>query len=223
MPDRPLALGLWIAVVGAESTGKTTLVEQLFERLKAQGRDVVVIDETLRQFCEVQGRTPFVHEQRDLARAHSQRIETARREHAIVLADTTALMTAVYSDLIFSDASLYDAGVLAHQSAALTLLMALDLPWVADGWMRDGAHVREPVDRKVREQLIRHGLPFSVVAGLGGARVAAALAAIEHVLSAPERAVLNRSQPRWRWVCEGCDDGDCEQHWLPGAGADAGR
>lgn len=215
--------GRLIAVVGAESTGKTTLVQRLFEHLTAQGHDVVVVDETLRHFCEVQGRTPFAHEQRDLALAHSQRIEAAKLQHAIVLADTTALMTAVYSDLIFSDRSLYDTGVQAHRSAALTLLMALDLPWVADGWMRDGAHVREPVDRRVREQLIRHGLPFSVVAGLGEARVAAALAAIEHLLSESERAALSRSQPRWRWVCEGCDDGECEQHWLPGAGAHAQR
>jgi nicotinamide riboside kinase len=216
-------LGRLVAVVGAESTGKTTLVRSLCERLTAQGHDVAVVDETLRHFCEVHGRTPHVHEQLELANDHTRRIEAARRRHALVLADTTALMTAVYSDLVFADASLYPTGVAAHRSAHMTLLMALDLPWVADGWLRDGAHVRDPVDRLVRRQLMDHGLPFSVVSGTGEARVRMALSAIEHVLTAPDRAERARLQPRWRWVCENCDDGECEQHWLPGAGGDDPR
>ena len=40
--------------------------------------------------------------------------------------------------------------------------------------------------------------------------------AVEHLLDAPQRAARAQGQPRWRWVCESCDDGDCEQrHWLP--------
>ena len=47
-------------------------------------------------------------------------------------------------------------------------------------------------------------------------RLASALSVVEHLLDAPERAARTQGQPRWRWVCESCDDGDCEQqHWLP--------
>ena len=134
----------------------------------------------------------------------------------MVLADTTALMTAVYSEFVFGDRSLYEPAVLAHRRADLTLLTALDLPWEADGLQRDGPHVRGPVDHLVRQTLIGHGLSFAVVSGQGPKRLASALSVVEHLLDAPERAARTQGQPRWRWVCESCDDGDCEQrHWLP--------
>jgi hypothetical protein len=60
---------------------------------------------------------------------------------------------------------------------ALTLLTALDLPWVADGLQRDGPQVREPVDDTLRELLLAHALPFAVVGGQAEQRVAQALAA----------------------------------------------
>jgi hypothetical protein len=47
----------------------------------------------------------------------------------------------------------------------LTLLTALDLPWVADGLQRDGPHVREPVDDVLRELLLANALPFAVIGG----------------------------------------------------------
>jgi len=205
-----------VAVVGAESTGKTTLALQVARALQGRGLDAAVVTETLRDFCEQHGRTPHVHEQADIARAHSDRIEHALGQHQVVLADTTALMTAVYSEFVFGDRSLYEPAVLAHRRADLTLLTALDLPWEADGLQRDGPHVREPVDHLVRQALIGHGLSFAVVSGQGPKRLASALSVVEHLLDAPERAARTQGQPRWRWVCESCDDGDCEQqHWLP--------
>ena len=72
-----------------------------------------------------------------------------------VLADTTPLMTAVYSDLLFQDTRLYADAARHQQGYALTLLTGLDLPWVADGLQRDGPQVREPVDARLR-QALRH-------------------------------------------------------------------
>jgi nicotinamide riboside kinase len=93
-------------------------------------------------------------------------------------------MIAVYSDLLFADASLYAAAEAAQRSYELTLVTALDLPWQADGFIRDGAHVREPVDARVRASLARAGVAFETVSGSGGARLAAALAALDRALAA---------------------------------------
>lgn len=49
-----------------------------------------------------------------------------------MVADTTALMTAVYSDQVFGDVSLYRDALLEHTRYRLTLLTGLDLPWMAD-------------------------------------------------------------------------------------------
>ncbi|RZL09500.1 MAG: ATPase [Rubrivivax sp.] len=209
------ARGTVVAVVGAESTGKTTLVHELVVALRGRGLDAVVVTEALRDFCDRQGRTPHMHEQAGIAFEQSRRIAEAAGAHAIVLADTTALMIAVYSDHIFGDRSLYAQAEQDHALADLTLLTSLDLPWVADGLQRDGPHVREPVDALIRRSLARTGTGFAVVQGDGGARVDHAMAAVQHLLEAPGRAARALSGPRWRWVCERCDDAACEQHLFP--------
>ena len=172
-----------VAVLGAESTGKSTLAAALGAALAGGGARVAVVAEVLREFCEREGRTPRQDEQAAIAAAQTRRIEAAAADADIVVADTTALMIAVYSDLLFGDASLYAAAEAAQRRCDLTLLTALDLPWQADGFIRDGAHVREPVDRTVRAALARAGVAFVTVSGSGPARVDAALAAVEDALA----------------------------------------
>lgn len=210
---------LVVAVLGAESTGKTTLVEQLSQALQDLGHPTAVVPEVLREFCEAHGRTPQAHEQRDLAVAQIQRIEVAKQMAAVVLADTTALMTAVYSELIFQDPSLYPLAVEAHRTVDLTLLTAVDLPWVSDGIQRDGEHVRAPVDALIRRALLDAGIGHSVISGQGGDRLQSALGVVQHALLVAQARASGKPRKPWRWVCDKCDDGDCEQHWLPGAGS----
>src|SRR4051812_2232298 len=100
-------MGQVIAVLGAESTGKTTLAMRLADALRTKDRSVAVVAEYLREFCDERGRTPHAHEQQAIADTQSQRIEDASRTHDVTIADTTALMIAVYSDHVFGDTSLY--------------------------------------------------------------------------------------------------------------------
>ncbi|RZK99924.1 MAG: ATPase [Rubrivivax sp.] len=209
--------GIVLAIVGAESTGKTTLARGLAEALVADGLNATMVPEVLREFCDDLGRTPYPHEQAAIAQAQTQRIALAAQAHGVVVTDTTALMTAVYSDYLFNDQALYAQALADHAQAELTLLTALDLPWEADGLQRDGAHVREPVDTLIRHHLVQAGLPFSVVAGQGAHRLQQALTTVRQALTVGQRARDNAQKPRWRWVCDRCDDGDCEQHWLPRA------
>ena len=207
-----MSRGIVVALLGAESTGKTTLAHALADTLRAEGRSAAVVEEYLREFCTLQARTPRRDEQRAIAAEQTQRIESAARTHEIVVADTTALMIAVYSDPVFGDRDLYEAAEAAHARCDLTLLTALDLPWQADGLQRDGPHVREPVDSKVRAALRRMGMSYAVVAGVGGARFGAALAAVRRVIHPPS---VEAAQPRWQWHCERCGDPACERHLLP--------
>jgi nicotinamide riboside kinase len=191
---------LRIAIVGAESSGKTTLAAALVPRLAADtGLRVTWVPELLREWCDQAGRTPKVHEQAAILRAHHRRIEQAAAAHDIVVCDTTALMTALYSRLLFSDRSLEARAAALHRRMALTLLMALDLPWVADGHQRDGPHVREPVDTLLRETLMAHRLPWAVIGGAGPARVKNALDAVAPLL----RGIALGGRARGRHVEQG--------------------
>jgi nicotinamide riboside kinase len=204
--------GFVVALVGAESTGKSTLALALSAALVAGGRDAVAVSEVLREFCDREQRTPRRDEQRAIAAEQTHRIEHAASAHAIVVADTTALMIAVYSDQVFGDTGLYDEAEAAQRRCDLTLLTALDLPWQPDALQRDGPHVREPVDAKVRAALARAGVPYGIVAGTGPARSAAALAAVQRALGGPPPA---EGAARWHWRCERCGDPACERHLLP--------
>jgi nicotinamide riboside kinase len=174
-----------VALLGAESTGKTTLAGELGLEFATRGRRVAVVGEMLREFCDRHARTPRRDEQHDIAEAQTQRIAAAAAGAEIVISDTTALMIAVYSDLVFGDPSLYAFAEAEQRRCDLTLLTALDLPWRADGLQRDGAHVREPVDRRIRAALGRAGVRFETISGSGPARLQAALAAVDRALVEP--------------------------------------
>ncbi len=175
--------GFVVALLGAESTGKTTLAAEIGTALAARGRRVTVVGEALREFCDRNSRTPRRDEQAAIASAQSARIDAAAMRTAIVVADTSALMIAVYSDFVFADPSLYPSALAAQRRCDLTLVTELDLPWRADGLQREGEHVRAPVDALVRSALAGAGIAFTTIVGVGGGRVEAALRAIDAALA----------------------------------------
>lgn len=204
--------GIVIALLGAESTGKTQLARQLALHFQRSGVPATLVSEYLREWCEREGRTPRPDEQAAIADTQTRRIAEAARQ-GVVVADTTALMTAVYSDMLFHDRSLYAAALAAQRGCTLTLLTALDLPWVADGLQRDGPHVREPVDAHLRAALIGAGLGFSVVHGSGDERLQNALNAVDSIAPGARPAdasARSDAGPAWRWACDKCSDPDCE-------------
>jgi nicotinamide riboside kinase len=207
-------MGQVVAIVGAESTGKTTLAEALVGALRADGHSVAFVAEYLREFCDVTGRTPRVDEQQAIADEQTRRIADAAATHDLVIADSTELVTAAYSEFYFQDTTLYAQAERVQRAYALTLLSALDLPWEPDSFIRDEPSTREPVDALLRASLGRAGIGYAVVSGEGPARVACALAAVRHRIGQPSSEDEAASRRAWHWVCERCGDADCERHLL---------
>jgi nicotinamide riboside kinase len=167
-----------IALLGAESTGKSCLAHELATHLRGQGKSVAVVPEVLREWCEREGRTPRPEEQMPIAQEQERRVDAAAATSQVVITDTTALMVAIYSAMLFEDGSLYQFALARQRSYSVTLLTALDLPWKADGLQREGPHVREPVDTLIRSALESAGIAYNVVYGHGPDRLANAVAAI---------------------------------------------
>jgi nicotinamide riboside kinase len=212
--------GLRIAIVGAESTGKTALARALATRLAdATGLRVTWVPEYLREWCVRAGRTPRIDEQAAIADEQGRRIDEAAADHALVLCDTTPLMVSVYSEFVFGDRSLHARALQWQRGCALTLLTALDLPWQADGLQREGPHVQGPIDALLRGLLIGAGLPWACIGGSGVQREDAAIDAIAPLLRGvpqPRAGLFTRLAERdaalgaARWTCENCDSPDCE-------------
>lgn len=195
-----------IALLGAESTGKTALSQALAARLRERGHRVAVVGEVLREWCERAGRTPQPQEQLPIAQEQERRVDAAAANADIVIADTTAVMVAIYSGMLFDDGTLYRFALERQRNYDLTLVTGLDLPWVADGLQRDGPQVREPVDALVRQALAQAAVPYRVVYGRDEDRIRNALAPVLALLG--ERPA--QAAPRWVWACDSCSDPDCE-------------
>ena len=208
-----MAEALCIAIIGAESTGKTALAQALSERLRAQtGKRVTWVPEVLSGWCAAAGRTPLAHEQASILRLHHEQIMAATASHDIVVCDTTALMTAVYSEIVFQDFSLHARAAQLHcRHVQHTLLTAIDLPWVADGLQRDGPQVQAPVDAALRALMMAQGIGFSVVSGRGDGRPASALAALAPLLRGNPAAAPDDAGSQTRWRCADCGDAGCER------------
>jgi nicotinamide riboside kinase len=170
-----------ICIIGAESTGKSTLTQALATHFKSAS-----VPEYLREFCDAQQRTPHREEQinilsTQITHEHNALHHSAMQSLPFVFCDTAPLLTAIYSDYVFGDFSLYHRALIHHRKYFHTLLLLPDIDWVADGFQRDGDQVRVPITAMVRERLLAHGLPFSEVSGLGDARLANAVEIIDQI------------------------------------------
>lgn len=197
-----------IALLGAESTGKTQLAAELAAHLCAQGKRAVAVPEVLREWCTRAGREPRPEEQLPIAREQESRVDDAAARADVVIADTTALMVAIYSGMAFEDGELFRFALERQRGYDVTLLCALDLPWVDDGLHRVGPEVRDAVDAQIREALARARIPYRMVYGSGDERLRNALVAIDSASPEDERA--NGSARRWTWSCDKCSDPECE-------------
>ena len=146
-----------ICLIGAECTGKTTLAQAL-----AQQMGGLWVPEYLRSFTEQHGRTPQRTEQlqilQEQVRMETEALDLARQQgHRVVFCDTAPLLTAVYSDCVFADGSLYPRARSLHARYALTLFLQPDIPWQADYLQRDGAQARADVHRAIERALVVSG------------------------------------------------------------------
>lgn len=199
-----------IAILGAECSGKTNLAKRLAAELTDQGFSACFVSEALREWCDTNQRTPKANEQTAIAKLQIQHIQDAPAVDYLI-ADTTALITAIYSEIIFNDTSLYPLALESHQSFDLTFVMGLDLPWVADGIQRDGVAIQSVFDAKLRHVLQSQGIGFSVIYGTGDERFGNAMTAVTTISKAQHllQEKTTRKSP-WQWICDKCSDAQCE-------------
>jgi nicotinamide riboside kinase len=170
-----------VAIIGAECVGKTELAQRLGEGLPG-----LWIPEYLREFCNRLQRTPLPQEQWHICAEQGRREDEAvvlARDLQLewVLADSAPLVTAAYSELLFEDRSLHEQAIAHHAGYDATLLLAPDLPWVADGIQRDGPAVRQAFHALLLQRLQEAGLGFALIAGAGELRLQNAATALRNL------------------------------------------
>jgi NadR type nicotinamide-nucleotide adenylyltransferase len=150
-----------VAILGAESSGKSTLAEAL-----AAHYGTVWVPEYLREFVDTHGRVPFEEDQFAIARMQVAREnEAAARATRFVFCDTTPLMTAIYSLHYWQRVDAGLAALDARHGYAFTFVTAPDSPWEEDGMMRESDAVRQRVHGEVLATLAARGIAYTLVTG----------------------------------------------------------
>jgi len=150
-----------IAVLGAESSGKSTLCDAL-----ARHYGTVWVPEYLREFVDTRARVPFETDQYPIACAQLAREdEAASRAHRFLFCDTTPLMTALYSRQYWGRVDAQLARLDERHDYAWTLVTAPDSPWEPDGLQRESEEVRQKVHRLLVETLQARGIPYVLLEG----------------------------------------------------------
>lgn len=159
-----------IALLGAESTGKSTLAQALAARY-----GTLWVPEYLREFVDVHARVPHEDDQAGIARTQRAREDALARDARVrdyLFCDTTPLMTAVYSRVYWGRVPDDLLALEAAHDYAFTLVAAPDLPWVPDGLQRESEEVRLRVHAQLVAVLDARRIAFTLLTGELEARVA---------------------------------------------------
>jgi HTH-type transcriptional repressor of NAD biosynthesis genes len=173
-----------VVLIGAESTGKTTLATDL-----AQAFDTIWISEYGREYWEqkmARGEPNVWHpdEFAVIAREQCAREDAAaRRANRVLICDTDAFATRVwYRRYLDGWSPQVDAIADAHRRPDLYLLTDVTTPFEQDG-TRDGELIRDWMHQTFVEELTAHARPFIALAGSRSERLATATAAIGQLLA----------------------------------------
>jgi len=158
-----------VVLIGPESSGKSTLAEELGRRL-----NTVVAPEYGRVWCDQFG-VPDAEGLRRIARGHIAGVEAAKRQaNRVLIEDTDAAMTQIWADMLGHER---DPLIEALWTAPdMYVLCDIDVPWKDDGqrWFPEPADRKRFRDLCIAEAEARD-IPWTLVSGSVGMRVSKAL------------------------------------------------
>ena len=162
-----------IALVGPESSGKTTLANQLAVHFGAK-----LVAEFAREYIDTLNR-PYTKE--DVTFIAKQQVESENRAiksgNAIIICDTDVLVVKVWRVVKWGDTDSLVENRFKNQEERLYLLLRPDLPWEADS-QREHPTERNELFAYYEDYLIQAKKRYAIVEGLGVLRLENALRAI---------------------------------------------
>lgn len=163
-----------ISITGPESTGKSTLAQQLADRYQT-----VFVPEVGRYYLDSLARHYNYDDLLVIARKQ-YRLEQRMSEKAkrILFCDSDFLVLKIWSLDKFGRCDPWILGMVERHRYGLYLLMDIDLPWEPDP-QREDPHRREHLFAVYHSELERLGAEFGIVSGKQEERVERAARIIE--------------------------------------------
>lgn len=150
-----------VAILGAASSGKTTLAQALAQRYGAPW-----VPEYLREFCDARQCVPVSTDQFHIAATQAAREDAlAAQGGRFLFCDTTPLMTAVYSIHYFGGVDEQLESLASSRRYDITLVCKPEFAWIPDGLHHEEENVSGMIDAILRDELARRGVPYTRIAG----------------------------------------------------------
>ena len=178
-PSRPRRIPV-VTVTGSESTGKTTLAQDLAEHF-----GTVWVPEYAREHAAAQralGRTLDPSDVDPIARGQMAVEDSGlATANGLLVLDTDLVSTVVYARHYYGDCPAWVEQAARERRADLYLLCDIDVPWVADP-ARDLPHLREHMHPLFTAALDALGGRHVTIRGPWRERLASAIAATRSVI-----------------------------------------
>lgn len=164
--------GKTVCLHGVESTGKSILAERLSERF-----GTAAVAEYGRIHCEMHGTDCTRDDLLLIGRVQQAAIEAAKPwGSGFVVADTDALMTAAWSEMMIGEEP---PALLGYPKADLYLLLEPDVPWIDDGTRLYPGEERARFHAIAESVLSNAGVGFELIGGDWEKRFERACAVVE--------------------------------------------
>jgi len=163
-----------IAIVGPESTGKSTLAEQL-----AGHFNTVFVPEYAREYVAKLNR-PYTLD--DIIIISKTQVELedvmATKANNLLMCDTNLLVTKIWAEHKYKQCPQWILDNIKKRHYDLYLLCNIDIPWQADP-QREHPHLREELFAIYKKELDKQRTPYSMISGLYETRLKNAVGVIE--------------------------------------------
>jgi HTH-type transcriptional regulator, transcriptional repressor of NAD biosynthesis genes len=170
-----------VCVLGAESTGTTTLAQEL-----AAHYNTLWVPEYGREYCEkhwtgtdyVWRSEEFAHIAQEQQRREN---EAARQCNGLLICDTNAFATCLWHERYLGNFSPVVDAIAARGRCDLYLLTGDEIPFVQDG-LRDGEHIRHAMQRRFIEELNAQSVLWRLIEGPPPKRLVEAVKEVDTLL-----------------------------------------
>ena len=175
--ENPKSQIVKIAIVGPESTGKSTMSAYL-----ANHYDTVWVPEYARSYCEKLTEPPTWQDEINMFYGQTAlEKELLPQANKLLICDTTFITVKIWSDYTFGRSPQEVLDELPRHPYDLYLLLNIDLPWEEDP-LRDFPHMREHFMEVWHKELKALNANYVVISGTGQDRYESAVAAIDRFL-----------------------------------------
>ena len=151
-----------IVITGAESTGKSTLTNQLAEHYK-----VPYVSEIARDYVENLSRSYTYSDVEEIAKLQIEKYnELSKMDAPFIFIDTWLIVTKIWLEFVYKKIPDWLIDAIQNLKIDLFLLCEIDIPWIEDPVRENGGKNREILHKKYIENLNFYNFKFEIVKGL---------------------------------------------------------